>query len=102
MTYTVDLCVDLSILSLQGGPASPEDEPRRRRRRRKDDSPPPADQSFSAIDRLDTLIKGGGTLDRKDRTAGTLERKEKRVNGEAHGASAVDVNLKGNKRHYMY
>ena len=66
------------------------------------DSPPPADQSFSAIDRLDTLIKGGGTLDRKDRTAGTLERKEKRVNGEAHGASAVDVNLKGNKRHYMY
>ena len=58
--------------------------------KKKGGSPPPRPPK-SALDRLDTLIKGGGTL----------ERREKVVNGEAApvaGAAAahsVDINLKG-------
>ena len=53
------------------------------------DSPPPK----SALDRLDSLIKGGAGAG-----GGTLDRKDKRANGEVAGAAggaAVDLNLKG-------
>ncbi|KAK7109806.1 band 4.1-like protein 5 isoform X3 [Littorina saxatilis] len=66
-------------------PASPTPNAEHRRRT---ESPPPRPPQ-SAIDRLDSLIKGGGTL----------ERKEKKVNGDVAGASTsaatnVDNNLR--------